>query len=513
MLAPWLSALLLGACGGSAEPAAHPEPPVAEANEADAIESGDREIVDAKLAEARKALEAGQPRKARHAAEEARRAAGQAELSEVLAVVDKIDAQEGLGIAAEVRQLAAGRQCQDALATVASILKRTPPPGRMLVDTLQSETEAALVACLRVDLDEMMDAGDFDKARALLSLPNVTTALRDKAWKALVGTLHAGIARSVADEVRADINAGRYDEAARKLDLAKQAGALGAGGHGGGVVEHFQTLFKEPLLAKIASVLDHGKGDPKAVLEELDSITALLGWELPQDLATARRALAIFAECKLLRCALSKPEHRWTYGSVGLAPSDASSGAAVKSVPSARKVFVVARAGAHSLVMLDEPKSDLGLRERLLGAAGWAKTDQLKGEDTVDWLLPGSEIVGQRVFGPFREPSRDYYLGVVTASDGDRVSVKRLSDESVVTVSRASLRSGRMPSGTKVLAYCSNPLKMEMATVEREVPQSAGLPLVRIVCSGDGKGASGPARDEVPGAIVSKAEWLPKRKP
>lgn len=510
MLAPWLSALLLGACGASAEPAAHPEPPVVEA---EVEESGDRELVEAKLAEARAALEEGAPRKARHAAEEARRAAGQAELASVLAVVDKIDAKEALGIATEVRQLAAGRQCQDALATVATILKRTPPPGRMLVDTLQGETEAALVACLRVDLDEMMDRGEFDKARALLGLPNVTVALRDKAWKALVGTLHAGIARSVADEVRAAVVAGRYEEAARKLDAAKQAGALGTGGHGSGVVEQFQQMFKEPLLAKVAAVLDQGRGDPAAVLAEVDSIAELLQWELPSDLATARRALAIWAECKRLRCTVSKPEHRWTYGAVGLAPSEASSSDPVKSVPSARKLFVVARAGAYSLVMLDEPKGDLDLRSRLLGAAGWARTEQLKAEDTIDWLRPGSELVGQRVFGPLREQSKDYYLGVVTAADGDRVSVKRLSDESIVSVSRTSLRSGRMPSGTKVLAYCSNPLKMEPATVEREVPQSAGLPLVRVVCPGEGKGATGPARDEVPGAIVSKAEWLPKRKP
>lgn len=504
------SALILGACGASNEqPPQHPEPlsPEAEATENEAR----HEIVTAKIAEARAALEEGAPRKARLAAEEARRAAGQAELRSVLAVVDEIDAYEAREIATEVRQLAAGRQCKDALDTVASILKRTPPPGRVLVKTLHDETEAALVACIRVDLDEAMDQGDFERARAFLEVPNVTVALREGAWKALVGTLHAGIARSVADQVRADITAGKYEDAARKLEAAQKAGAIGSGTQGG-VVEQFQGLFAGPLLAKIEAALQ-GKGDPQATLTEVDSITKLLDWELPSDLATARRALAIFTECRRLRCTVAKPERRFTYGSVSLSPSEASGDQPTKKVPTANKLFVVARAGALSLVSLEEPQANTSLKERLLGAAGWTSSDQLKGEDTIDWLLPGSELVGQRVFGPLREGDKSYYLGIVASVEGDRAIVKRLSDNNQVTVSRASLRSGRMPSGTKVLAYCANPLKMEPATVEREIPQPTGLPLVRLACPGEGKGTTGPMRDEVPGAIVSKAEWLPVRKP
>lgn len=505
------SALLAGACGGAAEPQpAHPDPAAANAERA----AANREIVQAKLAEARAALEEDAPRKARFAAEEARRAAGQAELKDVLAVIDEIDGQEARTIATEVRQLAAGRQCQDALDTIAAILKRTPPPGRVLVHTLHDETEAALVACLRVDLDEAIAQSDFARGRSLLEGQSVRVGLREGAWSALAATLHAGIAASMADQVRADILAGKYDDAARKLDAAKQAGKLGARrGEGDGVLAQFQALMAAPLFAKIEGVLAQGKGDPQAVLAEVDAITKLLEWELPENLATAREALAIWAECKKLRCTLGKTETRWTYGSTSLSQPDASQVASGETVPNARKLFVVARAGAVSLVSLEELPSSTPLKERLLRSAGWASTQQLKAEDTIDWLRPASELVGQQVFGPLRESDKSYYLGAVTSVEGDRAQVKRYSDNSTVMVARSSLRSGRIRSGIKVLAYCANPLKMEPAVVEEEVPQPSGLPLVRIACPGEAKGVAGPKRNEVPGAIVSKVEWLPSRKP
>src|SRR5690606_959069 len=153
------SLLLLAACGGAAEPPPeHPETPVAESEE---VEPDNSELVTAKLAEARAALQDGAPRKARQVAEEARRASGQAQLRDVLAVIDEIDAYEAREIATEVRQLAAGRRCNEALETVVATLKRTPPPGRVLVNTLHDETEPALVACLRVDVDEALSQHDF----------------------------------------------------------------------------------------------------------------------------------------------------------------------------------------------------------------------------------------------------------------------------------------------------------------------------------------------------------------
>ena len=86
-------------------------------------------------------------------------------------------------------------------------------------------------------------------------------------------------------------------------------------------------------------------------------------------------------------------------------------------------------------------------------------------------------------------------------------AVKRLSDDQVVTVPRASLRSGRITPGLKVLTTCASALKLEQAVVERELPQAKGQPVVRVTCPGAGP------KDEVLGAIISKPEWLTPRKP
>jgi len=503
------SLLLLAACGGATEaPPAHPETPATDVEEL--AETGDSRLVAEKLAEARAALAEDAPRKARRSAEEARRAAGQAELRDVLAVVDEIDAYEAREIATEVRQLAAGRRCGEALETVVATLKRTPPPGRVLVKTLHDESEAALVACLRVDLDEALDQQNFPKARAVIEAPNVAVALREKAWKSLAETLHSGIATSVAEALRADIAAGQYEQAAQRIEQAKQAGSLG--GEGRGVVEQFQQLFEKPLFDKAEAILAQGKGDAQATLDEIDAVARLLEWELPKDLAISRQALAVLAECRRLQCSFPKPEKRFIYGKLDITPPHDSDDAAIETVPSARTVYVLARGKSLALVAHAEPAANISLKDRLLAAKGWANGNQLKAEDTIDWLLPGAELVGQRVFGPFREKDKNYYLGVVASVDGERVSVKRLSDESLVTVSRSSLRSGRLTSGMKVLAYCTNPLKMEPAVVDAEVKKPTGLPLARIACPGE-KGAAGPVREEVLGAIVSKPEWLPSRKP
>lgn len=498
-------ALLAGACGGAPTPA-HPEAAQAEAEESTEREAN-REVVQAKLAEARAALEEGAPRKARMAAQEARRAAGQGDWRDVRAVMSEIDAHEAKEIAVEVRQLAAGRQCQEATDTVVAIMNRTPPPGRTLVSTLHEETEAALVACLKVDLDEAIVNQDFARARSLLKVPAIKTSLRDEAWKAVVATLHEGIANSIADELRADVEAGRYDDATRKLAAAQKLGDLGPE-HAEGVVEQFQKMFTIPLLVKIEGLLDGGKGDAQATLDELDAIARLLKWELSDELATARRALSVLAECREQRCTFPKPERRWTYGNTPLAPPHASQAQPTKAIESAQQVYILARSPSRSLIVTEEPASDISLKQRLLAVAGWADNSQLKNEDTIDWLLPGNELVGARVFGPFREGDKNYHLGIVTSVEGAQVTVKRLSDEALVTAPRASLRSGRLAPGIKVFAYCANPLKMETAVIDREVPQESGMPLVRIACPG-----ATPPRNEVPGAIVSKAEWLPRRKP
>ena len=116
---------------------------------------------------------------------------------------------------------------------------------------------------------------------------------------------------------------------------------------------------------------------------------------------------------------------------------------------------MVARAGKLSLLATEEPTADVALKARMLGAVGWTVTDQLKKEDTSDWLLPGDELKDQRVFGPLREGQKKLYqLGFVMSVAGNDVKVKRFTDDQVVTVARNTLRVGKLAKGLKVLTSC-----------------------------------------------------------
>ena len=60
-------------------------------------------------------------------------------------------------------------------------------------------------------------------------------------------------------------------------------------------------------------------------------------------------------------------------------------------------------------------RAERRLEARLLAADTWVDASALQSVDTVDWLLPGDQIRGQRVFGPLREKDKtrdgNYFLG------------------------------------------------------------------------------------------------------
>jgi hypothetical protein len=494
-----LAASSLAACGGDGQK----PPPKAGISTAEAK----REYVAKKMDEARAALKEGAPRKARNAAEEARNVATERELGDVLAFIGEIDAYEAKEVAKEALQLVKGHQCADAMGTVASVVKRVPPPNPAFLTALRAATEEPIVACVRTDVDEAIAKGEFSHARSMIDNPSATASLGEKAWKELAAKLHASIAKALAAQIEPDLKAGRYEAAVGTIQAAVAKGEVGHDDEQG-ALEQIRQLVAAPQQKKMEAAI--GGPHPEAALAEIDGLVQLLKWELPKDLETTRHALAIWAECKKLDCkATPKPEPRFTYGKTEIHPSDASASAPIDAIASAEQVMVVARASSLSLVVAKDAQAGSTLKERLLAAAGWAPNDDLETTDTSDWLLPGDQLVGQRVFGPFSDKDKLYHLGVVASVDGANATVKRFSDDQLVTLPRASLRSGRVAPGTKVLTPCKSPLKIEPAKVEKEVPQSKGMPLFHLVCIADGK----TAHDEVPGALATKPEWLPPRQP
>lgn len=505
LVLPLALATALPACGGASASASGSSDPVSGSASKDAKEL--HAAVMKKLDEAKAALTSSGPLRARELATEARHMAGQSDLYAVLGVLSLIDTHEAKELTQEAKQLAGGQKCKDALETIASAIRKSQ--SKAFIEELRTSTEEALVECVRKDVDVAIENGEFAQARALIEQPGAAVALGDDAWKELYEKLRDGIIARLSSKMDADLNAGRFAEAVAKIDAAVQKGDVGPDEQEH-ALESIRKIVAPRQLAAMKAAIGSNT-NPGAPLATLDDLVRLLKWkQLPPDLAQARKALSVWVEVSKLHAApVSKPSLRWTYGKVELHRADDSDSDSTALVASAKKAWVLATAPGLSLVSLDEPPADLGLEDRMLVADGWVGTRALQSVDTIDWLLPGDQIVGQRVFGPFgREKSdKGYYLGVATEADGANVKVRRLMDEQVVTVPRGSLRSGRVVPGLKVLTTCTSQLKLEEAKIEKEMPQTKGISLVRVVCP-----TTGP-KDDVLGAVITKPEWLPARRP
>lgn len=106
------------------------------------------------------------------------------------------------------------------------------------------------------------------------------------------------------------------------------------------------------------------------------------------------------------------------------------------------------------------------------------------------------------VWAPLRAPDPLYELGLVTDVKGNDVSVKRVADDKIVTVKKASLRNGRLEPGLQVVTYCTK--KDQIAKVTEVLPAGRG---VKLACDG------GSTKEELLPSLRSKPELLPKGKP
>jgi len=465
----------------------------------------------AKMEAAHKALAGDDPVKARALAGDARGLADLDDMVSVLAFLGEIDRYLAEASAEPARQQAAKGDCQGAMETVANAAKETP--HREFIKALHQQTEVLIVQCIKKEIDQAVASGDFTSAGASLELPTATQALRAEARESLSTKLREAVFNYVSAQIQTEIKAGKYEAAAAKVADAVSKGVLEAEDEAKTLATIQDAAAPHQLEAISAAIGLKKKAD--APLAELDALAKSLKWtKLPPELAKARSALAAWVECLKLRCSTPKPEPRFAYGKLDLHPADSSSADATVHVPSAQKLWIVARAGKLSLLSTEEPGADVALKARMLGAVGWTVADQLKKEDTSDWLLPGDELKDQRVFGPLREGQKKLYqLGFVMSVAGSDVKVKRFTDDQVVTVARNSLRIGKLAKGLKVLTSCPGKVEQTPARVDHEVPAEArATPLVNVVCLNE-DGSDGPAHDEFLGAIAVQPEWLPPPKP
>jgi hypothetical protein len=498
-----LPLLFIASC---AEP---PPPPKEPAGPNPAIEKHAK--FEAKMAAARKALGQDDPNKARALAGDARGLADLDDMVAVLAFFGEIDRYLAEAAAEPAREQAAKSDCQGAMETVANAVKETP--RREFIKALYQQTEVVLVKCLQREIDQGLSTGNFAAAGASLDLPTAEGALRPEARKALSQRLRDGVVSYVSAQIATDVKEGKYEAAAAKVAEAVSQGVLEAEDEQKTLATIHEAVAPRQIDAIGAAIGSKKKAD--APLAELDALAKTLKWTtLPPELAKTRAALATWVECLKLKCAVAKPEAKFSYGKLDVHPGEASSADALVHLPTATKVWIVGRAGKLALVSTEEPPADVAIKPRMMGAAGWVAIDQLKKDDTSDWLPPGDELKDQRVFGPLREGQKKLYqLGFVMSVEGGEAKVKRFLDDQVVSVARSSLRMGKLGKGLKVLTSCPGKTEQSPARVDHEVPaQARSTPLVNVVCLNE-DGSDGPAHDEFLGAIAVQPDWLPPPKP
>jgi hypothetical protein len=198
----------------------------------------------------------------------------------------------------------------------------------------------------------------------------------------------------------------------------------------------------------------------------------------------------------------------WTYGHVELKPLlDPTNGKKIKTIRHGTKVWRLAESSGWILIAKKDPGAIEDVAGRVKKAIGWVKAAGNKTVSTRQMLPPGDSLIGTRVWGSLRKGESDWELGKVIQIKGSNVAVERISDRSIVTVARSAIRFGTVSKGTKVLARCDHPLKLEEAVIEKVTFPKVGDPVATISCGKNSK-----TRKEQLGALRSKSSWLPARK-
>jgi hypothetical protein len=404
--------------------------------------------------------------------------------------------------------------CAKATETLATALRAEPDPDAMRVKHAQALQP--VTGCLQALLEGAgaLDGKEGIKAyaamRKAIEAPATRLALGAEASQALLATLNDRVTHALASATQADIKARKWENAAVTIQQWTEGGAATS--------KQIDAVKQSVREAVTKSLLERGKagiGKPgaDAVLADLDRGIKFLGSGAPEELKTLQSQLTLWLACSKVSCtAAAKPALKYTFGIAQMAPAVDPKATDRENLPTATKVWVLATAGAQSLVAKEDPGEAKTWEEKLTAARGWIATSFLQAEDTSDWLPLGAALEKARVWLPVGGDGTPYMLGVVQSVTDKDVAVKRIEDSQVVTVKREVLRTGNMKQGLKVLAYCVDTQAPTPARFEQVVQSASGQPVARVTClTTDGKDDK--PRDEVLGRLRTKVEWLPARKP
>jgi len=461
------------------------------------------ELAELLVLQAEQALPAHNWAAAEELADEAKRYGNVLTTRRARAVLDRIDDGRAGEIVSVAQKHAAAGDCENALEQVAAPLRKKP--RARFREQLQKLSEGTLVDCLTKKVEAEVARGAVEAARSMLETPDATTALTKRGYD----LLHVALAKSVVQKstavIRPLLAEKKWLEAIARLGGMKTTGALNDDEYALAFV-----MVQDAIAAYLPELVKQGMvaRSPSEATRQIDDLIQLARWKVvPEGVRQMRQKLILAVECEKFRCTLQKGVPAWAWGAIPLQPIGDPSAAQPKRIAHAQKVWLIAKAKDRVLVATDDPG---GLRgaELLDKAAGWIEPTRLKNADTETWLPPDDQLIGVRVWGPLRPPSRDYQLGVVTKVDAGKVSVKRYADNLEQIVDLAAIRAGTLPKGLRVMAFCADELHQEPATVDEVVGQDASLPRVKVRCEKADK-----SRVEVVAGLSTKLEWLPRRLP
>jgi hypothetical protein len=370
-------------------------------------------------------------------------------------------------------------------------------------------------ACVVSVVDDGRSSGKLAAARALVGAEDTKIVLGPHLWKKASADLDAAAGDTMRALVAADVKAKKWADAVAKLDAAVKAGDASDAQAAAGLEAVRQGVA--PELSSLTSK-GVGQGDAAATLKEAMELVKLARWEvLPPDVAELQKdkalpeelrkkvdVLAIWVEAQRLSAkVLKRSEKRWAYGKVAVLPAAKVDGESKRDLSPASEVWVIAETKDKALVA--DTEAGGALPGELEKATGWVPLARLARQSTIDWLPPGDELQGARVWGPLRPPDTTLELGVVTGLQGKDVVVKRLADDAPIKVPRQSLRNGRLGVGTKVLTFCT--AKDQPAVVAELLTAGRAQPGVKLKCDG------GQEKEDLLPSLRTRAELLPKAGP
>lgn len=429
---------------------------------------------------------------------------------EISALSEKLDKREAKIQANEALERLDDKECADAFKDLAAQMEALES------DVFNHEVRKLIskqaVACVSATIDERTTAGKFAEARAVVDADATRTVLGDAAWKKLSAELGETITEAIAGQLAEDLKAKRWGQAVDSLEASVKKGDA-TEAQARAILARIRAAAAPELTADATRAL--GARDAAAALKAIDAAIAKLGWQpmgpdaaplaqdkaLPEELGRKHVALSVWVETQRLKMKpLKKPEKRWSHGKVAVLPAANAGGESRRDLKPSTEVWVLGQTKDLALVTMGDPGS-ASLPAALDKVLGWVAVQRLAPEATLEWLPPDDQLKGERVWGPLRDKQPTLELGVVDTVSGGDITVKRLSDDAPIKVTRKQLRSGRLAQGTKVLAFCK--AEGEVATVAELLP---GARMARIQCEG------GMQKEESLASLRTKPEFLPPSK-